>query len=100
MALFANEFNNLNDLLIFELKDLYDAEHQITDALPKMSDAASEPQLKSAFSEHLRQTEMHINRLESIFSQLGQQPERETCAAMKGLLKEGNDMVVAKGDQT
>jgi ferritin-like metal-binding protein YciE len=100
MALFSNEFNNLNDLLVFELKDLYDAEHQITDALPKMTDAACDPRLKSAFDEHLRQTQTHITRLEKIFNQLGQQAERETCAAMKGLLKEGNDMISAKGDDT
>lgn len=100
MAMFANQFDNLNDLFVFELKDLYDAEHQITEALPKMADAAHSAQLKMAFQEHLRQTENHIRRLEQVFSKIGCQPERETCAAMKGLISEGQDIVRAKGNDT
>ena len=100
MALFANEFTNLNDLFVFELKDLYDAEHQITEALPKMMEAATNPQLKSAFREHLQQTKTHISRLEQVFSKIGSQPERETCAAMKGLISEGQDMIRAKGNDS
>ncbi len=98
MALFAPEFNSLEDLFIEQLEDLYDAEHRITDALPKMADAATSVELKQAFQKHLRETENQVVRLEQIFSQLGKEPSRETCAAMKGLLSEGEDMVKAKGD--
>src|SRR6185437_438643 len=100
MALFANEFNSLNDLFIFELKDIYDAEYQITEAVPKVAGAASDAQLKSAFNEHLRETENHISRLESVFAKIGRAPERDTCAAMKGLIKEGQDIIRAKGDNS
>ncbi|HZL37216.1 MAG TPA: ferritin-like domain-containing protein [Tepidisphaeraceae bacterium] len=100
MAMFANSFENLNDLFVFELKDLYDAEHQITEALPKMKEAATNPQLKLAFESHLRETQNHVRRLEQVFSQIGCQPERETCAAMKGLISEGQGMINAKGNNT
>lgn len=99
MAMFSTEFNNLNDLFIQQLEDLYDAEQRLTKALPKMADAATNPDLKSAFQTHLQQTEGHVQRLESIFHRLGREPERETCDAMKGLIKEGETMIDAKGDK-
>ncbi|HTW94804.1 MAG TPA: ferritin-like domain-containing protein [Tepidisphaeraceae bacterium] len=99
MALFGmTEFNNLNDLFVQQLEDLYDAEKRLTDALPKMAQAATSPQLRQAFESHLAETRGHVNRLETVFSRLGKTPERETCAAMKGLIKEGEDMINAKGD--
>jgi len=91
-------FNNLNDLFINQLEDLYDAENRLTDALPKMADAASSQQLKTAFLTHLEQTKGHAKRLEQIFSRLGMEPTRETCQAMKGLVKEGSEMIDAGGD--
>ena len=97
MALFAQTFDSLNDLFLFELKDLYDAEHQITEALPKMAAAATDPRLKTAFNNHLMETQGHISRLEQVFREIGAEPERETCAAMKGLVSEGSDMVKADG---
>ena len=100
MALFAHEFNNLNDLFVHELKDLYDAENRITEALPKMAEAASSPALKSAFNEHLRQTENQISRLEQVFQRIGTEPKRETCVAIKGIIAEGEQMVSAQGDST
>ena len=98
MAFFSHEFHNLNDLFINQLEDLYDAEHRLTSALPKMAEAASSPQLKSAFQEHLRQTENHVARLEQVFQRLGCEPKRETCDAIKGLIKEGEHIINAKGD--
>ena len=89
---------HLKELLIEEMQDLLHAETQLTGALPKMAEAAHSPDLRSAFQTHLRETEGHVVRLERIFSKLGRSPERETCAAMKGLIAEGEEMIGAKGD--
>ena len=100
MGLFSNEeFNSMSDLFVEQLKDLYDAEHQLTEALPKMADAATSSALKSAFSSHLEETRGHMARLERAFESLGLQAERQTCKAMKGLIAEGSDVVSAKGDK-
>lgn len=99
MSLFSNiELNSFQDLFVSQIEDLYDAELRLTEALPKMADAASSPELKQAFQTHLRETHGHASRLESIFSKLGKQPKRETCQAMKGLIAEGSDIISAKGD--
>jgi len=94
----ATEFNNLNDLFVQQLEDLYDAEKRLTDALPKMAQAAHSPELKSAFQQHHRQTQTHVARLERVFGMIGKEPKRETCPAMKGLITEGEEMISAKGD--
>ncbi len=98
MKLFNSEFNSLHDLFLEQIEDLYDAEQRLTKALPKMAEAASSNQLRQAFLAHLTETEGHVSRLESIFSQIGTEAKRETCAAMKGLIAEGEDMINAKGD--
>lgn len=99
MKLFTSiEFNSLNDLFVEQLQDLYDAEQRITQALPKMMDAAHSAALKQAFESHLRETRGHVTRLETIFRQIGAETKRETCLAMKGLIEEGEEMVKAKGD--
>jgi ferritin-like metal-binding protein YciE len=92
------KLNNLNDLLIDELKDLYDAEHQLTKALPKMAGAASNTQLQNAFNQHLAETEGHIRRLEQAFTALGEKASRKTCKAMKGLVEEGDEVIKEDGD--
>jgi ferritin-like metal-binding protein YciE len=98
MALFAPEFHNLQDLFVQQLKDLYDAEQQLTVALPDMAQAAGSADLRDAFNMHYRQTEEHVRRLEQVFRGLNCEPEAESCPAMKGLIKEGKDMIAAKGD--
>lgn len=99
MGLFTSkEFNTLEDLLVEQMHDLYDAEHRLVEALPKMADAATSPKLRSAFETHLRETRQHITRLEQAFSSMGIEPDRESCAAMKGLISEGSDVVSAEGD--
>ena len=98
MTLFSNEFNSLQDLFVNQLEDLYDAEQRLTKALPKMAQAAHSSQLRQAFQTHLTETEGHVSRLEKIFGQLGIDPKRETCDAMKGLIAEGEEMISAKGD--
>ena len=98
MGLFSESFNDINDLFQHNLKDLYDAEHQLTEALPQMAAAATSPELKSAFTQHLAETKVQITRLDRVFQQIGQKPERVTCPAMKGLVKEGQEVISASGD--
>lgn len=90
--------NSLHDLFIEQLRDLYDAESQIVAALPKMSSAASSPELRKAFQTHLEQSRGHLRRLEDVFDDLGQSPMGEHCPAMEGLLKEGEEIITAMGD--
>jgi ferritin-like metal-binding protein YciE len=84
-----NRFDTLNDLFMDELRDLYDAEHQILSALPKMEERASHDELKRAFRSHLEETRGQVTRLEQVFEMCGEKPERKTCAAMKGLMAVG-----------
>lgn len=98
MALFSPEFNTLQDLFVAEIQDLYDAEQQLVEALPQMADAATTPMLKEAFREHFNQTQTHVSRLERVFASLDLEPEAKTCPAMKGMIKEGKEIISAKGD--
>jgi len=90
--------NSFDDLFLEQLEDLYDAEQRLVTALPKMAAAASNSSLKSAFQEHLRQTEGHVSRLEQVFRMLGKSARAKTCAAMKGLVEEGSEVISASGD--
>ena len=76
----AQSLNNLEDLLIEQLKDLYDAEIRLIDALPKMAEAAHAPGLKQAFRDHCRETEGQKRRLEQAFGQLGREPHAQNRA--------------------
>jgi ferritin-like metal-binding protein YciE len=98
MGLFSPTFETLHDLYLNELRDLYSAETQLLEALPKMAKAASSSHLKEAFRAHLEQTEGHVSRLEEIFQALGDEPSGETCKAMQGLIAEGEEYVKAGGD--
>ena len=94
----ADKLNTLHDLLVHELQDLYDAEQRLVKALPKMAKAANTPQLKAAFESHLRETEQQVKRLEQAFTEMGLSAEAKTCAAMKGLVEEGSDMISEDAD--
>jgi ferritin-like metal-binding protein YciE len=85
--------DSLETLMQEELKDIYDAEKQLTKALPKMVKKATSEELKTAFGEHLRQTERHIERLEQVFEQLEMPARGKKCEGMKNLIKEGEDMI-------
>ena len=76
-----------------ELKDLYSAEKQLIQALPKMAKAAHSQELRSAFEEHLEVTKQQKERLERIFESMDRKPDGESCVAMKGLIKEGDDIM-------
>jgi ferritin-like metal-binding protein YciE len=92
------KLESLKDLYLEQLKDLYSAETQLVQALPDMAQAATSPDLKSAFNDHLRQTEDHVRRLERIFQDLQQDPKGHTCEGMKGLVKEGQEMMKMRGE--
>jgi ferritin-like metal-binding protein YciE len=100
MGLFSSskKLESMEDLLLDHLKDLYDAEQRLTKALPKMADAAHSSALKTAFRDHLKETENHIQRLEQVFQSLGRESEAETCQAMKGLVEEGQEAIDAEGN--
>lgn len=89
----APENSQLEKFFTDSLKDLYWAEKHLIKALPKMQKAATTEELKSAFGEHLTQTEEHVNRLEKVFEILGKKPQAKKCDAMEGLLKEGDSIV-------
>jgi ferritin-like metal-binding protein YciE len=84
---------DLKQLYIDELKDLYNAETQLVKALPKMAKAASADELRSGFEEHLEQTKEHVQRLEQIFEMLGEDPKGKKCKGMEGLIAEGAEMI-------
>jgi ferritin-like metal-binding protein YciE len=92
------KLETLRDLFLHELRDLYDAENQIIKALPKMASASHSPELRSAFELHLEETKTQTERLDRVFSELGETPKRHECAAMKGLIKEGSDLISEKAE--
>lgn len=83
----------LEDLLVDELKDLFDAENQLTKALPKMAKAATAEELKHAFQEHLAVTKQQVERLKQAFDALGKPARGKKCEAMKGLITEGQELM-------
>jgi ferritin-like metal-binding protein YciE len=85
--------STLQELFAEELQDLYDAEHQILKALPKMIAAANSDDLTAAFEEHLSLTEGHVERLEEVFAARGLKPKRKACDGMAGLLAEGEKVL-------
>ena len=88
----------LKDLLEHQLKDLYSAEKQLVEALPKMVKNAKDSKLKKAFEDHLEETKNHKKRLEEVCDELGFKPEGETCKAMEGLIKEAESFIKEEKD--
>jgi ferritin-like metal-binding protein YciE len=83
----------MQDLLIDELRDIYHAEKQLTRALPKMARAASNGQLKEAFTQHLEETRGQIERLEQVFELLDTRTRGKPCHAMEGLIEEAKEIM-------
>jgi ferritin-like metal-binding protein YciE len=92
------QLNSLKDVFVGQLEDLYSAEQQLLKALPEMAGAASSPDLRQAFTDHLEQTRHHVRRLEEVFAEAGIVRSAEHCKAMEGLIKEGSDIIEAQGD--
>jgi ferritin-like metal-binding protein YciE len=92
-ALVMSSMESLEDLMQDELKDIYDAEKQLTKALPKLARKATNEELRDALQTHLQETEGHVERLEQIFETLGMPARGKRCEGMKHLIDEGNDMI-------
>jgi ferritin-like metal-binding protein YciE len=87
------EHNELKELYVDELRDLYDAENKLVKALPKLAKASSSDKLRAGFEEHLEQTRGHVGRLEEIFEALDEKPTGKKCVGMAGLVKEGEEIM-------
>lgn len=87
----------MQDLMLDELRDLYNAEQQLTKALPKMVEKSSSMTLRQAFQNHLQETEGHVTRLEQIFESLDEKATGKKCKGMEGLIDEGDDMLSETG---
>jgi ferritin-like metal-binding protein YciE len=99
MGLFtATQFDSLESLLIDQLEALYDAEQRLRRALPTMAQAAHDSSLKAEFQQNLRETQNQVRRLARAFQLMGRNPEGRTCQAMKGLIREAQEVVDADGD--
>jgi ferritin-like metal-binding protein YciE len=87
------EMESLKELFVDELKDLYSAENQILKALPKMIKKATSPDLKAGFEKHLKETQVHIERLETIFKELEESPKGKKCKGMEGVIADGKELM-------
>jgi ferritin-like metal-binding protein YciE len=92
------EQENLKELLVEELQDLYSAENQLIKALPKMAKAATNPKLKAGFEHHLKETRGHAERLEKMCKVLDESPKGPKCKAMEGLVEEGEEIIKEHDD--
>ncbi|HSM58347.1 MAG TPA: ferritin-like domain-containing protein [Candidatus Sulfomarinibacteraceae bacterium] len=90
-------FSALYDVYVEQLKDMYSAEKQLVDALPKMAQTASTPALRQAFENHLQETEHHLQQVQSILDELDENPGNKVCVAMRGLVEEGNEVMKKEG---
>lgn len=92
------ELDSLKKLFIEELKDLKDAENQLTKALPRMAKAAESPELRMAFEEHLEQTKNQLQRVEQLLEEVNGNSRGKKCRAMEGLIEEGEELIKEDGD--
>ncbi|EYB67871.1 hypothetical protein DEIPH_ctg031orf0005 [Deinococcus phoenicis] len=90
------KMTDLQDLYVEQLQDVHSAEQQLIQALGQMAQAASDAQLKQGFEMHQQQSQQHLQRLEQIFQDLGQQPGGKTCKAMQGIVAEGQETIKEK----
>src|ERR1051326_2160332 len=85
--------SKLKEFFVDQLKDIYWAERKLVKTLPKLEDAATTQQLKDAFRNHFEQTKEHVNRIENIFSMIGEEADATKCPAMPGIVDEGGDIM-------
>jgi ferritin-like metal-binding protein YciE len=92
------EFHSLHDVLIEQVQDLYSAEQQLVEALPKVANAANSDELRQTIETHLGETRGHLQRLRELLPTLGAGAPTEQCEGMAGLLREGEKVIAATGD--
>lgn len=88
-----------HELMVHSLQDMYDAEKQLLKALPKMAKAATSAKLKKGFEKHEKQTEKHVERLETIAQEMGFKPKKVPCVGMEGIVKEGSEVMKMKTER-
>jgi len=91
MGIFSKDIRTMEDLFLHQLQDIYYAEQQITKALPKMIEKATNRDLAAGFKTHLEETNKQIERLDQVFKKLGQKPSGTDCPAIDGLIKESDE---------
>ena len=89
----------LHDAFLDELRDAYDAEKQLTKALPKLAKAASSPELRTAFEKHLEETRGHVDRLERVFESLDEKVRGKHCDGIAGIIEEGKSVMEEDFDE-
>ena len=94
------EAGTLHDAFIDELRDTYDAEKQLTKALPKLAKASSNPRLRQAFESHLQETQAQIGRLEQVFESLDERVRGKHCEGIAGIIEEGKSIMEEDFDET
>jgi len=99
MSLFSKDIQNMNDLLVHTLQDVYYAEQQIVKALPEMIQKASNSDLKEGLQSHLEETKNHVKRLEQVFQMYGAEPKGVDCPAMDGLIEEAEEVAGEAADK-
>jgi ferritin-like metal-binding protein YciE len=93
MGLFTKDIKTMEDMFVHGLQDIYYAEHQITKALPKMIEKATNRDLAAGLKAHLEETNSQIERLQKVFQKLGKEPKAADCPAIDGLIKEADTLV-------
>jgi ferritin-like metal-binding protein YciE len=92
MGLFTKDIQNMEDLFVHTLRDIYYAEKQIVKALPDMIEKANDRELKQGFETHLNETKNHVTRLERVFKLIGEEAKGVDCPAIDGIIKEANNV--------
>ena len=99
MGLFTKDIKTMDDLFVHQLQDIYYAEQQLTKALPKMAEKATDPQLKQGFLTHLEETRQHITRLEEVFKMHGSKAKAVDCPAIDGIIEEADEVTGEVADK-
>ena len=99
MGIFTRDIKTMDDLFLHGLQDIYYAEQQITKALPKMIDKATNHDLASGLKMHLEETNKQIGRLDKVFQKLGQKPSGTQCPAIDGIIKEADEVTGEVADR-
>lgn len=92
MGLFTRDIQNMSDLFVHTLQDIYYAENKILKSLPEMIENASDSQLKQGLQSHLQETQGHVQRLEKVFGMIGQKAQSVNCPAIDGIIEEADEV--------
>ena len=91
--------SNLEELFEHDLEDIYFAEHQLLDALEDLAEETEDEEIAEAFREHREETQGQIERLEQVFDEIGEPPEKEECEGIEGLIEEHEEFLEMDPDQ-